>query len=491
MNKLKTDVLVIGSGAAGLGAAIAAAEKGVSVSVIEKRKMTGGISVTGMGIFAVESHHQRARNVQFNRDDAFKLFMQKSDWKPDAKLVRAYINKTASTIDWLEAMGVVFQLNDQLTFPECINQTGHLVVSPKRGIGPAATAHMIQCMQAEAERLGVEVMTDTAVKSLDKSDSGYIAVLEHLDEGQSQIQAKTVVMASGGYSNNKKMLAENGFELSKDVWVSHKVPLTGEGIQMAWDLGAVSDGMCLQNTALMPGGKNTFQPSELTSLISWGLPYLWVNQLGQRFMDEGDGNPWYTCNAVERQPGRVWYCIIDSDTLDYLEQHGVDVAGYLGNEKDIEGLIRKALDKGTESISVADSIGELADMTGIPAKSLKKSIDEYNQFCSKGIDEEFAKNRKFLRPVSKPKFYAFKRWIGAYGTVGGIKINEHAEVTDKAGLPIPGFYAAGDCANGTHTHNYSLVYILWGSTLGFAVNSGRIAGESAADFITDEQNEAE
>ena len=141
MGVRKPDIVVVGSGAAGFAAGISAAENKASAVVIEKRKSTGGISTTGMGIFAVESRLQREKNHQFTRDDAFKLFMEKSHWYPNPRLVRAYINKTADTIDWLEGMGIEFILMDQITFPGCINQTGHLVVAPKTGTGPAATAH--------------------------------------------------------------------------------------------------------------------------------------------------------------------------------------------------------------------------------------------------------------------------------------------------------------------------------------------------------------
>ena len=113
---------------------------------------------------------------------------------------------------------------------------------------------------------------------------------------------------------------------------------------------------------------------------------------------------------------------------------------------------------------------------------LENTVADYNACCEKGHDDLFAKNPKFLRPVRKPRFYAFKLLPGGYGTIGGIKINERAEAIDRESEPIPGLYAAGDCANGTHTYDYPLVYILWGSTLSFAINSGRIAGENAAVY---------
>jgi fumarate reductase flavoprotein subunit len=487
MEKLKTDVVVMGTGGAGLGAAIAAAEGGAKVIVVEKRKVVGGISVTGMGIFAVESRLQRQKNVQFTRDDAFKLFMDHTHWHADAKLVRAYVDKTASTIDWLENMGVEFILLDQLTFPGCVNQTGHLINSPTVGTHPTATAHMIKLMKERAEAKGVEIRTDTAVKGIAKAGKAFKVTAEDGQGNTFEVDAEAVVIAGGGYSDNKDMLGKDGFELGHDLWVNHGIPLTGEGIRMAWELGAVPDGMAPQITSFMPGGKfpMNLESRALLGLVGWSLPYLWVNQHGERYMDEGRGNAGYISNAGSRQKNRVSYVIFDGATKRHIEKDGVDVPGYIqGDTSDIDGLIRKAMDAGMKDVFVADTLTELADKMGISQDALRKTVDEYNGFCKKGHDDLFAKNPQFLQTVKEPKFYAFRRLLGAYGTVGGIKINERAQAMNKADEVIPGLYAAGDCANGTHTYNYSLVYILWGSTLSFAINSGRIAGENAAKYAT-------
>ena len=251
----KTDVVVMGTGGAGMAAAITAREGGADVIALEKRKVIGGITVTGMGIFAVESRLQREKNVALTKDEAFKLFMDYVHWRADAKLVRAYIDKTASTIDWLESMGVEFILLDQLTFPGCINQTGHLVNSPTVGTHPTCTAHMLSLMRKRAEEIGVKVMTETAVKGIAKDGKGgYTVTTEDGKGNQAQIHAKAVVIASGGYSDNKEMLASNGFQLGQDLWVNHGIPLTGEGIRMAWESGPYPMAWRRRSRASCPAG---------------------------------------------------------------------------------------------------------------------------------------------------------------------------------------------------------------------------------------------
>jgi len=130
---------------------------------------------------------------------------------------------------------------------------------------------------------------------------------------------------------------------------------------------------------------------------------------------------------------------------------------------------------------VADSIEELAEKTGIDPSGLKKTLAEYNRSCEKGYDDLFNKPHRYLRPLKTPKFYAARFFPGAYGSVGGIKINHRTEVLDKNWDEIPGLYAAGNDACSIYGDSY--VFVLPGNTMGFAVNTGRIAGENASEYI--------
>jgi fumarate reductase flavoprotein subunit len=117
---------------------------------------------------------------------------------------------------------------------------------------------------------------------------------------------------------------------------------------------------------------------------------------------------------------------------------------------------------------------------------LKRTVEEYNDFCHKGFDPIFNKSAKLLRPVKTPKYYAGKFLPGAYGSLGGIKINYKTEVMDKNWKKIPGLYAAGTDACSIYGDTY--VFILPGNTMGFALNSGRIAGENAAEYAKAAKN---
>ncbi len=111
------------------------------------------------------------------------------------------------------------------------------------------------------------------------------------------------------------------------------------------------------------------------------------------------------------------------------------------------------------------------------------TAEAYNAACDRGWDEEFKKDHRYLRPIRTGRFYALMLRLEGYGTVGGIRINEFRETCTDNDDVVPGLYAAGDAANNAVTWDYSLVYTLWGSTLGLAVNTGRFAGESAGRYV--------
>ena len=112
---------------------------------------------------------------------------------------------------------------------------------------------------------------------------------------------------------------------------------------------------------------------------------------------------------------------------------------------------------------------------------LEAIVKEYNLFCEKGHDELFAKDRQYVRNLKEPKFYAMRCVTMTLGSLGGIRINHMTEVLDKQERVIPGLYAAGNDASGMYGDSYNIY--LSGTTLGFAVNSGRIAGENAFRYI--------
>jgi fumarate reductase flavoprotein subunit len=488
VENLKTDVVVIGTGGAGSAAALTAAEGGARVIVFEEKRFYGGISNMGMEIFATESKMQRQNNIPFTRDDAFKIFMERTRWRADARLVRAFIDKTASTIEWLQQQGVELEISPFSLHPDSRVCT-HLVKTPTGRAGsPGAFATMMKILRGKIEEKGVEIQFSTPVKKLAKEGGKITGLVAEDKSGATvQINAGAVIIASGGYLNNKEMLKKyGGFELGCDLFLMEPMELNGDGIRMAWEVGAAAGEMGVPVMSGVPEPRGL--PPETMNLGFIGFqPCLWINQDGARFIDEGNFITEFRANAITRQKNSCAYAILDGNTKKYFEEEGLDflpvLAPYTERSTDIDGIIKIARDGGHQNVFVADSLSELGSEIVVNPDVLQKTVDEYNKFCEKGYDDLFAKNPKYLRPVKQPKFYAFRVRAMGYTTLGGIKINERTNVVDTEGEVIPGLYAAGDVANEAMSYDTSLTHVLRGGPMSFALNTGRMAGENALKYI--------
>jgi fumarate reductase flavoprotein subunit len=270
-----------------------------------------------------------------------------------------------------------------------------------------------------------------------------------------------------------------GYVWGQDMW-SFRIPgMEGDGIRMAWEVGAARSEMSMEMIFGLPGEVDP----ELHE--TFRQPHLLVNLQGQRFLDEGImPNTTFTGNAIAHQKARTGFLLFDSSIKRHMEADGgfdtIHVPFPFTKVGDVDRLIAEARAAGYGEVYVADTLEELAAQTGIDAVGLVATVEEYNGFCAKGFDPLFNKPHKLLRPLVEPPFYGGRHLPSAYGSLGGIKINERTEVLDREWNPIPGLYAAGTDANAIYGDSY--VFILPGNTMGFAINSGRIAGEHAAAF---------
>jgi fumarate reductase flavoprotein subunit len=480
MKTLQTDVIVVAAGASGLAAAISAAQAGAKVIAFEKGATTGGAASMGMGLFGVESRLQKLKQMGPSKDEAFRIFMDYTHWRVDAQLVRAYIDKAATTIEWLENLGVEF-LEPAAYFPGGAF-TWHLVKPPMGGQpGPMIASAMIKTLTDRAKELGVQILLQTPVTKILKRGDRITGVVadDHSTDEPIEASAKAVIIATGGFGDNPDMIKKYiGYEWGKDLW-SIRIPgLTGDGIKMAWEVGAAPTEMNIEMIYMMAG--------EMNPVLSMAFqqPHLMVNLLGDRFFDEGIMyNTTFTGNAIARQKNRCAFLIFDDTIKKHMETVGYDYTSVVFpflKAPNIDELIKQAHDMKYKEVFVADSLDEMAAQTGINPEGLKKTVDQYNSFCDTGYDPVFNKKHHLLRPIRTPRFYAVRFYPSAYGSLGGIKINHRTEVIAKDWKKIPGLYAVGTDACTIYGDSY--VFILPGNTMGFAINTGRIAGENAAEY---------
>ena len=491
--KIKADVVILGGGGAGLAAAVAAAESGARNVVVLEKVGIGGNSALAWGMFAAESPAQKRALIDCRRDDCFKIAMDFAHWKINPRIVRAFIDKSGDTIRWLEEKGLVFKCIP--FYPNQMPVTWHI----PEGRGSA----LIKLLTQNCLDLGVDLLTHTRAKKIMTGPKGNIRGVLAESKGEDfTIAAKGVVVATGGYGGNKKLLKKHCPEYHDNMWRTG-VPQTGEGLAMAMELGANTEGL---GTLLLGGPApqknvqikvgvppNTFRIGLMPMALE---PYtIWVNKRGERFADETLGYKHFqSSKPVARQPDNISYTVFDAKMVRTMVEEGLVIAidqelaisakglspGAKGHK--LPGL-EKALQKVAEKdiVHISNSWKGLAEWICCGHGILKATVHEYNSYCDRGHDPVFAKDPKYMLPLRTPPYYAIKCHSGFVNTIGGIKINELMEVLDKQDNPIPGLYAAGVDTGGWESDDYC--DLLSGSALGFAINSGRLAGENAVKFI--------
>jgi len=479
---LNTDIVVIGSGATGMAAALTAAEGGAKVILLEKMRHTGGTSNFPEGMFAVESEMQRQQYIGITRDEAFKMIMDYSHWRANPRLVRAFVDESSITISWLQKLGVKFE-GPMAIFPDG-PRTWHLLKGPQK----ARSSVMMKTLAARVKEKGIDIRLATPVRSLIKEYGKITGVVVKKNGKEIKLNSKAVIIATGGYANNKEWIKRyTGFDLDVNLFPIMNVNKIGDGIRMAWEAGAAEEGMGVLMTMrigplLGPGLKT------MGHIESAGFqPNLFVTQQGVRYFDEGRlTNFSFDGAAISRLKEGYSFAIFDETAKrEWIEKGIATSAGMIcppGTRlTNFEDEWKAAIEQCNPNVFEANSIEELATKIGVKPEALKTTLDEYNGFCEKGHDDLFAKDAKYLRALKGPKFYAVKCWRVFLSTIGGIKINHKMEVVDKEEKPIPGLYAGGMDVGGVYGDSYD-VYAT-GGALGFAFNSGRIAGRNALKYI--------
>ena len=509
MKKLEADIVVVGGGMSGLTAATQAAEKGANVVLFEKGSTLGGAANMGMAFFAVESKYQRDQMDTYTKDDAFRFFMEYTHWKADAQLVRRWFNMSASTVEWVENFGVEF-LGAYKYFQDS-KCTQHMVKMPGTTKPTERQAsRMVKLMTDYATQLGVQFQFKTPVKKILTGDQGQVLGVLATDESGEEVEclADAVIVGSGGIGNNVEMIKKYlGFEWGKDMFTFRIPGIDGDGINMVWDIGGARMPLSMEVTYNTPGTTDVFKTlSEVMRQPSC----IMVNPQGERIINEQImNNTTYTGNAILQQTGHRAYSIMGSDGINYLKEHGLDYITYHHAVKDMtnwekekaayfsgaEGDVTSSVfgaDNGVSYRAEGDdesqqqnfyecsSLEEVAEVTGIPFEQLKKTIDEYNTYAG-GYDAKFLKPAKWLRPITGEKFYVARHFPSGYGSLGGIKVNHNMQVLNTEDKPIPGLYGCGTDTANVFAGEYCFYHP--GSTMSYAINSGRIAGMESWDYI--------
>lgn len=465
------DVVVVGAGAGGTVAAVSAVEGGLKTIMIEKNAFPGGAGLFMEGSFGVQTPYTKAKGMKWTATDAFNAMAEYHHWRINAPLVKAFVELSGDTIQWVEDHGVKWK-EVKTAWRDKAEQTWHIY--PYAGSLPKT---MVELFKKEG---GTLLLNTPGEKLITKDGKVTGVIAKDTKTGEKvTINAKNVILATGGYSFNTKMV--------KDLTGIDMTPVgtpgrTGDGINMAFEVGAVGDNMggMMMNGAFMPAEGEAIcngANKEVRALFRQGL--LYVDGTGNRFFNEELTIDWPTASNAIARSGEWTYIVFDEKTKQEISTKGKGYPNPCGNfilrgqhATQLDALLKANEAKG--NVFIGNTIEEVAKKAGMDPATLKASCDAITKYARQGKDEQFGKDPYYLREVATGPFYVVRGKINALTSLNGVKVNAGLQVLDKNDHVIPGLYAIGHDAGGMYGDSYDLK-VGEGTASAFAINSGRMA----------------
>ena len=467
------DVVVVGSGTAGTVATARAAQLGLSVLCLEKNPGLGGTSVFAEGFCGIGSKAQAAQNIVIDPAAVVADTMSYHHNGCLGPVVRAFVGNSGETVDWLEEFGTTWASIAALGESY---QVWHLPAG--EGGMPTSVGSVLGLIQEQAQNLGAEFRTGSPATGLVVEDGAVRGVYAKSSNGEIQVNAKAVILASGGYANNADMFERFTNKPYDSVHVWGMEGRDGDGITFATtEAGAAMHHpeAIMWHTGMLDG---TDAFSDIPNYIVTMQPTMRVNEAGARYFNEATTSDFTACgNALTVNAEN--YAIFDDAFIDHIETEGPwmpmpNLGAFAGKPYQCrEGLVS------CPGLVSANAIEELAQKLGLDGDALVATVERFNAACAAGVDEEFSLPANMLLPVSTPPYYGAKITPTLFTTVGGLRVNLNMQVMGTDGKPVEGLFAAGGDAAGLYGANYD-VDVCSGSQQGWAATSGRLAAEFVA-----------
>ena len=452
---LDTEVAIIGAGGAGLAAAVSAHQNGAKVVVIEKMPNVGGNTIiSGSAFNAVDDKRQSAQGIEDSIEKHYTQTYEGGDKKGDPELVRVLVENAYPTIEWLESLGMEFK-------DTVFTVLGALWPRSHKPIEPLGTGYINTYMNYINEHKDeIQILTETEAKELVVSAEGRVTgFLAEGKSGKVTVNAsKCVIVASGCFVANVEMRDQYNtiWPTLTDIKTTNHKGATGDGIIMAEKIDASI--VQMENIQLLPMGDPS--TGSLSGNIEQGVENrIFVNTIGNRFVDEGARRDVMTKALMEQENSTMWVIV---------DQHSYPTGDTVNNfNESIDSLVEQG------RAFKADTLEDLAQQIGVEPENLKKSVEAFNASVD-GAKDEFGRTL-FMDKIDTAPFYAGARVPTVHHTMGGIKITAETRVVDNNGIIIEGLFAAGEVTGGIHGSNR-----LGGNALADVNTFGRIAGEQAA-----------
>ena len=464
--ELTADVVVVGGGGAGMTAAVRLAEQGKHVILFEKASFLGGaISVSGGNQVIMGSKLQAENGVTDDSVESMVAdFQANGANKNNEEILTLFAENVGSATDWLvEHCGV--------GFAEGLHQLGEYTHNRELAY-TGGGAGFAETMRKAVADSGAEVYLSTKVESLITDDNGAVVGVKAVStDGNTDytVSAANVILATGGYGNNKEMLTDE----MKSALYYGPATSTGEGIQMAQAVGA--------QTANMEYGKRYPNGIEVDTglakstiagnIAGWTMSAILVNQEGSRVVNEKASNRTILETELQQTGGEL-FLLLDSETFEVWKSK-LSEAGI--SESDIEKYL-EANGTTTPVFAHGETLEEAATAAGIDADALKATVERYNGFVAAGVDEDFGRAEAYLTmPIGDGPYYIIEQKPRFATTMGGLVVNSSMQVLSTSGSPIAGLYAAGEnCGQVMGDDSPS------GANNAWAITSGKLAADAIA-----------
>ena len=490
---VEADVVIVGAGGAGMTAAITAANEGKSVVIVESQAMVGGNSVRATGgmnaaktMYQDENTFEQAAGVEKTLASAAEKYADNEtitalaatvaeQWAAyqanptgyfdsvelmeldtmiggkginDPALVETLCEGTADAIDWLDENGIT--LHNVSSFGGASVKRIHRPVGDD-GKVVSVGSYMIPRLQQACEKAGVQILLSTTAEEILTDGGKAVGIKATGATGETvTVNAKAVILASGGFGANLDMVVEYKPEL-KGFMTTNAPGILGQGIAMAQAIGA--DTVDMDQIQIHP----TVQ-YDSAALITEGLRgdgAILINAEGKRFIDEVGTRDVVSAAEVAQTGGYSWL-VVDQKMADASSV----IQGYIKKGYTVEGKTYE----------------ELAEAMGVDSAAFAETMANWNQCVADKTDAEFGRT-SFANPLDTAPYYAIKVTAGVHHTMGGLKIDTNTEVLDADGNAIPGLFAAGEITGGVHGANR-----LGGNAVADFTVFGRIAGKAASDY---------
>jgi flavocytochrome c len=460
------DIVIIGSGFAGLAAAIEAANAGASVIILEKMKGRGGNSVISDGLVAAAgSILQKEQGIEDTPEDMFDDMLRAGLGLNHPDLVKLVVEKSAATLQWtMDDLGVQYQ--------QKVTQLGGHSRPRSHTVSTQSGSIIIRKMLAKIEAQGMPVRSQVYFERFIQDTNGAIIGVKiregyqfsEANSGRPKFikAAKAVVLASGGYANDVAFRSIQDPRLDAEIDTTNKRATTAEALKEALRIGAAP--VHLSWIQLGPWAS----PDEpmygcgplFASYVAMPYGIMVDPATGKRFVNE----------LADRK--------IRADAILNLEQPCIGIADSMGVQasgQNIEKCLKRNVVKSFEDLN------QLAKNYTIPENTLRKTVEAYNNYVLTGQDKAFEKPiLEDAQPLLEAPFYGIRLWPKVHHTMGGIRINTKAQVINLDGQPIKGLYAAGEVTGGVHG-----ACRLGSCAITDCLVFGRTAGKNAAAHFND------